>query len=620
MNILKFIKTHKIFSLIGLIVLCLLAFLIFRSFNSKKVEASYSVSQVKKEDFIVSVSGSNQLSATDKIDLSAKSEGDLVNIYVIQGEDVKKGDVLAKIDSKSYDIEVNEAYIAYEVAKLELEELISPVDDSTIVQAENSLKSTQEELTKTKLDQESAYKEKDKEKEKLENNLISSYEDAYNNVSDTFLDFSDIINQLYKLIFSYEITENQNTFKQMNYAFLEASFKDNDYEEDRFSDILDDLEDEYNLSKEKYDASFATYESIGRYSDKEKVEGLLNETIDALRQSSDALKTSINMLDLWSQNRSKRDLEVFSIISNYETSLKNYLSKTNSHLTTLLNALNNIEENKQSIESLEDDLVSMNLNYPISISQIERSIDEKENNLNELKEGATELEIKNKELAVSQKLNSYKEALKDLNNCKVVAPFDGSIAEINSSIGDELNIGDSIFTIITHQKMIEIPLNEIDVAKVKTGQKAIITFDAVEGESFTGEVVEVDVLGEVDQGVVSYNAKIVFDTENELVKIGMTGNVEIVIYENAEALTVPVNSVKTFKENSFVEVLLSNGEIERKNIKIGESNDISIEVLDGLNENDKIIVSGNGETKKTTTNNSNFLMPTGGNSQRMMMR
>jgi len=151
-------------------------------------------------------------------------------------------------------------------------------------------------------------------------------------------------------------------------------------------------------------------------------------------------------------------------------------------------------------------------------------------------------------------------------------------------------------------------MREIDIINIGVGQKAVITFDAFESESFLGEVAEVDVLGEVEQGVVSYKAKIIFDTENKLIKTGMTANVEIIIYENKEALTIPLSSVKTFKNNSFVEVLDSEGKLERKSIIVGKSNDTIIEVLEGLVEGDSIVISTQNSAAKTTNKTNSGLM------------
>jgi len=622
MNLLNLIKKHKIVSLILIfIIIALFSYFIFAS--KQEVQASYVTQKPQVQDFLVSITGSSQLSSLEEVDVTTKVEGELSAIYVIKGEEVKKGDILAKINDENYSRLVSEAYIDYETVKLELEELLNPTDSSSLVQAENSLTSEKESLVKTQLEQEENYDSKYEEIKKAETSLEESYEDAYNKIANVFLDFPGIITQIETLLYSYEISEEQEMFKQMNKSIFKTTFKTTNYtEQDIFNDILLDAEEGYIISEDKYEASFALYKDISRYSSKEEIETLLNDVIDAIRQTSDTLKSGTNMLDLWDQNRTGNGLEVFPSVSSYETQLKSSISTINSHLTNLLSILSEIKESKENIINLEKDIESMKITYPIAISQIKRSIQEKEITLADLQEGATDLEVRSKEMEVAQKLSTYNEALSNLNKCKIVAPFDGVIAEVNTSVNDDLSQGESIFTIVTNQKMIEIPLNEIDVINVSVGQKAIITFDAFEEKSFEGEVAELDVLGTVEQGVVSYNAKIIFDTDNESIKTGMTVNVEIIIYENEEALTIPMGAITTMREISSVEVLNSDGSIERRTVTLGESNDTVVEILEGLSETDNVIISKNQTTvtiKTTEPNSSGLLdsvtgggMPSGG--------
>ena len=619
MNFLNLVKTHKVISLISLIIIISLVVFLFISFSNKEKGTTYLTSDVSKQEFSISISGSSQISPLNQVDVSADVSGEVLAVYVNKGEEVLKGDVLAKIDSADYLSLVNETYIDYQNAKLELEELVLGADASDITQAENSLQSEKESLIKTKLEQEENYLSKEEEIENAGINLEESYEDAYNDISSVFLDFPGVITELNTLLFSYEISEEQDMFKQMNNSIFKSTFKNTNYsEQDRFNEILENAEIGYSSSKEKYDTSFDGYKDVSRYSQAEEIEELLDITIDAVRQTADTLKSATNMIDLWSESRSNNGLDVFESVDNYETSLKSSISKMNSHLTSLLSVSNNIKENKKDIVSLEKELVSINITYPIAISQLERSIAEKENSLANLIEGATDLEIKTQELVVSQKLNSYNEALIDYNNCKIIAPFDGIIAEINVSLNDDVQVGGSIFTFITDQKMVEIPLNEIDVVDVLVGQKALITFDAISDETFLGEVAEVDVLGTVEQGVVSYNTKIIFDSENELIKTGMTANVEIIIYENLEALVVPIGAVKTNRNgDDYVEILNNEGVLEQKIITIGRSNDTVAEILEGLSFGEKVVTgAGVVLTKTTTTNTTNGLlnstMPQGG--------
>jgi len=179
-------------------------------------------------------------------------------------------------------------------------------------------------------------------------------------------------------------------------------------------------------------------------------------------------------------------------------------------------------------------------------------------------------------------------------------------------------------SIITNDKIANITLNEVDIAKVKLGQKVDITFDALDDLSIVGEVAEIDTLGTVSQGVVSYNVKISFDTEDGRVKPGMSITANIIVESANNVIVVSSSAVKTMGDKSFVQVMLENGTIERKNIEIGITDDVSIEIKNGINEGDKIVVQSSLSTKKTTTttnsNNQNQSGPQGGNVMMMMGR
>src|SRR6185437_11334418 len=93
---------------------------------------------------------------------------------------------------------------------------------------------------------------------------------------------------------------------------------------------------------------------------------------------------------------------------------------------------------------------------------------------------------------------------------------------------------------------------------VKAGQKAELTFDAIEGLTLSGTVAEVDSVGTVSQGVVTYDVKISFDKQDPRVRPGMTVDAAITADSKENALIVPSSAVETAAGRSFVEVV-TNG-------------------------------------------------------------
>jgi multidrug efflux pump subunit AcrA (membrane-fusion protein) len=176
-------------------------------------------------------------------------------------------------------------------------------------------------------------------------------------------------------------------------------------------------------------------------------------------------------------------------------------------------------------------------------------------------------------------------------------------------------------------QMAEISLNEVDVAKVAIGQKVTLTFDAIEGLSLTGVVSEIDTIGTVTQGVVTYNVKIAFDTQDERVKGGMSVNASIITNVKADTLVVPNSAVKTQGTGHYVEIFdppiattsgnqgtVSKVAPHKVQVEIGLANDTSTEITSGLKEGEQVV------TKTTTTTAVKTAAPSligGGSSRRI---
>ncbi len=210
--------------------------------------------------------------------------------------------------------------------------------------------------------------------------------------------------------------------------------------------------------------------------------------------------------------------------------------------------------------------------------------------------------VKSRELALVQKQNALIDAQRTLSDYYVSAPFDGTIASVTAIVGNTAS--DTLGTIITKQKVASITLNEVDVSKVSLGQKATLTFDAVENLTITGEVVEIDGVGTVTQGVVSYTVKISFDTDDARIKPGMSVSASVITAMKQGVLVIPASAIKTDTRGSYVEIFnpalpvgtaasaqgsLSEVLPEQVAVEVGVSDDTSTEVTTGLKEGDQVV-------------------------------
>lgn len=143
-------------------------------------------------------------------------------------------------------------------------------------------------------------------------------------------------------------------------------------------------------------------------------------------------------------------------------------------------------------------------------------------------------------------------------------------------------------------------LSEIDVTKVKEGQKATLTLDALPGMTFTGTVVGINRSGVITSNVTNYPVTIQFDTSPDNVLPNMSVSASIITATKDNVLLVPNAAIK----NKVVRV--KNGDtIKNVAVETGLSSDSQTEIVSGLSEGE-IIVTGGVATTSTKTGTSVF--------------
>jgi len=132
-------------------------------------------------------------------------------------------------------------------------------------------------------------------------------------------------------------------------------------------------------------------------------------------------------------------------------------------------------------------------------------------------------------------------------------------------------------------------IDEIDVSKVKLGQEALITLDALPGKEVEGRVTFISPASTIETGVVFYKTTIVLQNPDAELKDGMSANAEIILEQHNDVLLVPNRAIQGSLEKPWVEVLV-NGKYESKNITMGLSDGTNTEVLSGLAEGEEVVL------------------------------
>jgi HlyD family secretion protein len=175
---------------------------------------------------------------------------------------------------------------------------------------------------------------------------------------------------------------------------------------------------------------------------------------------------------------------------------------------------------------------------------------------------------------------------------KIVAPFNGSVSMADGKSGDQVSGGVISYRIddLSHL-FVKVEIPEVDVNQVKVGQRVELTFDAVLGKKYTGQVTQVEPVGVDKQGVVNFTITIELNDGDGEVRPGMTAAVNIVVSEIKDVLIVP-NRAITKRGGTYTIFILRNNQSIQVPVEIGASSDVESEIVTGdLKEGDLTILN-----------------------------
>ena len=132
-------------------------------------------------------------------------------------------------------------------------------------------------------------------------------------------------------------------------------------------------------------------------------------------------------------------------------------------------------------------------------------------------------------------------------------------------------------------RLLSVSVDELDINSVELGQKAVVTFDAIEDQEFEGEVTKIGNTASVSGGVAKYTITITIPKDDKM-KQGMNASATITIEDREDVLTLPMNALQEKGDRTFVYTEKDDdgnlsGETE---VTMGLSDGSTVEITDGL--------------------------------------
>jgi HlyD family secretion protein len=335
---LKIIKNKK-YLVIFVLIIGGLSWFFYAKFFNQNNSAQYVLAEAKKGTINISVSGTGFVIPETQISIKSKVSGDVVFVGVKEGQKVKKGDLILKLDTSDIEKNVRDAEIVLENAKLSLEKLKKQYDEA-----------------------------------QRADSLNKYYEDGMSLISNFYNDYPSIFDGLKKIIFNRDFP----TYSGTNIEYYA------DFNLQKFSGIYYKADTLKNEIEKLYPQAFADFNLAKRGAGEQRKKAI-DEAYELLLKISELNKlTRDPVLSLQNQ------LVLDEAIHLYKNIIDRHANSLNSYYQTLDNYLKNILVIVNNINSYNDNLSS----YPLDIKNQQLVVLQRENALKDAKDKLSDYYIR----------------------------------------------------------------------------------------------------------------------------------------------------------------------------------------------------------------------------------
>ena len=600
-----------------IIVILLIAAGSYAAYNlTKKPEPKYTTAKVVRGEVLQTVSATGTVEAETKLDLRFVNAGKIEEINVRVGDDIKEGKVLAKLDTDQLESQLTKAKANLNAAIANLNKLLEGatyedirVSETAVENAQIALSNAQINLVDTKISAEkdvanaqasiaNAQVSLNSANQNLvnieisnENNLNQDYDDAWDTLSASLLIAYNSLDTNQTVL---NDDDAQDTLSVLNIQYLNNSSQSkttasNSY--DSTKDYIDNIGAD--LTHENIDQALLDLKNT-----LENIKTTLNDTSNVLSATITSSKLSQAELDILKSNISTARTNTNTAATSITTSRQNISTQKVTNQTNLDSAQASVNSAISSLNLAEQSLAAVQATADTKINSAENAIKSAEGSLKQAQGQLALKKARPRSTDVSlyraqvQEAQASIELIQDqMGDSILVAPQDGVVVEINGEVG-EIASSTTIFLSIIATDNFEIKSNisEVDIAKVKIGDEVEITFDAFGMDKiFKGKITEIDPAQTEISGVIYYKITATFIGNAEVVKPGMTANLDIMTAKRDNTLMIPFQALKEKNDQKYTQIL-EDGIAKDVFVEVGLRGDVNLEITNGLTKGQLVII------------------------------
>jgi len=217
--------------------------------------------------------------------------------------------------------------------------------------------------------------------------------------------------------------------------------------------------------------------------------------------------------------------------------------------------------------------------------------------------------LKAKELEKTRQITKLEKIKDQLGKATVIAPADGTVIYATSARrggfrdnrqpldeGVEVHERQELIYLPTATSaMAEVDIHEASLEKVRLGLPAVVTVDALQGQTFFGSVGQIAPLPDpasmwMNPDLKVYNSEVYLEGDTPDLRTGMSCKVEIIVQQYEDVVYIPVQAVIRIAGQPAVYVV-KDGVIEEREVTIGYDNNRMIRIIDGIQEGEAVLLT-----------------------------
>ena len=351
----------------------------------------------------------------------------------------------------------------------------------------------------------------------------------------------------------------------------------------------------YNREKQLYENNSQIVLAQQKYDDAKNAYDRQKELYDG-----DASVTAAKNALTTSEQNLERTQQLFNLGAasqlELDTAKNNVENARASYETAQSGAKTQLDNTYSAMVSAEENLKTTKISASASYENAQNSLKNAENALKNAKENigltsvSTKESISTASAAVESARASLATAKNMLGNTTIISPISGFVASKNINEGQMVGQGTEIFSVKNSNNVdAEIAVTEAVIPYVSIGTQAEVEIKSAGNMKVDGVVTLVNTVKNAQSGM--YTVRVSIPNEDNRIKVGMFADVTLVTEQSESSVVIPSDALLQESGQMYVYVVNGN-EAQRKDVLTGIQNSDYAEIISGIDEGDKVVVSG----------------------------